>query len=74
MESERRTAVAMDGTVSFADDTIEELARQKLSKKPSEPVTLKELQAIRDLSLVGISSEDYSMTCTFCRLRSPGIT
>ncbi|MEN6488276.1 MAG: protein kinase, partial [Smithella sp.] len=64
-ETERQTAVAKDGTVSFASGVIEELVREKLEKKPGEPVILSELQAITDLSVVGIPSENRSLPIEF---------
>jgi predicted Ser/Thr protein kinase len=64
-ETERRTAVAEDGTVTFADGVIEELAREKLGKEPGEPVALSELQAITDLSVVGVPSENRSLPIDF---------
>jgi len=60
-ETGRRTAVANDGAVFFADSVIEELVREKLRKQPGEPVTLSELQAITDLSVVGVPSENRSL-------------
>lgn len=64
-ESGRQTAVAEDGTVSFADGVIEELVREKLGKGPGEPVRLSELQAITDLSVVGVPSEKRSLPIDF---------
>lgn len=64
-ENERKTAVMEDGTVSFADGGIEELIREKLGKKPGEPVTLSELQAVTDLSAVGVPSENRSLPIDF---------
>ncbi|MEA4845943.1 MAG: protein kinase [Clostridiaceae bacterium] len=58
---ERRTAVAEDGTVSFADGVIEDLVREKLGKEPGEPITLGEIQTITDLSVVGVPSENRSL-------------
>jgi serine/threonine protein kinase len=64
-ETERRTVVAEDGSVSFADDVIEELVREKLGKVAGESVTLSELQAITDLSVVGVPSENRSLPIDF---------
>ncbi len=64
-ESGRQTAVAEDGTVSFADGVIEELVREKLGKGPGEPVRLSELQAITDLSVVGVPSEKRLLPIDF---------
>lgn len=64
-ETGRQTAVAEDGTVSFADDVIEELVREKLGKEQGEPVTLNELQTITDLSVAGVLSENRSLPIDF---------
>ena len=63
--SGRKTAVAEDGTVSFASGIIEELVREKLGKESGEPVILSELQSITELSVVGVPSENRSMPIPF---------
>ena len=64
-DSERKTSVAEDGTVSFASSMIEELVREKLRKKTEEPVTLSDLQAITELIVVGDPSEHRSLPIDF---------
>ncbi len=59
-ETARRTAVAEDGTVSFASAAIEKLARDKLGKGAEDPITVSQLQSITELSLVGADSTDSS--------------
>lgn len=53
----RTTAVADDGTVSFASALIERDIREQLGKTAGEPVMAQELESITELSIVGNSTD-----------------
>lgn len=65
----RRTAVAPDGTVSFASALIEQDIRAQLNKTADEPVMIHELERIRELSIVGNLVEANARFVSFDRDR-----